>query len=155
VREKRSAAPLDIDIRAKAPVLQEERRVYQKMVGGVPARNMTVISQGGVVYNKPLNRYLYTSWTEYTFEFYEAPQPWGPWRRFLSKDFGAYPWLPAKNGGYGVTIPSKFISADGKTMYLQSNTFVSGVRNYHYSLRKLVVEPFVATPARKQAGRRA
>jgi hypothetical protein len=126
-------------------VLQEERRVYQKMVGGVPARNMTVISQGGVVYNKPLNRYLYTSWTEYTFEFYEAPQPWGPWRRFLSKDFGAYPWLPAKNGGYGVTIPSKFISADGKTMYLQSNTFVSGVRNYHYSLRKLVVEPFVAT----------
>lgn len=138
------------DITAKMPVLHDEQRVYQKLVGGVPARNMSVISQGGVVYSKPLNRYLYTSWTEYTFEFYEAPQPWGPWKKFLSKDFGAYPWLPSKSGGYGVTIPSKFISADGKTMYLQSNTFVSGVRNYHYSLRKLVVEPFVSSRPRNK-----
>src|SRR5690606_22514841 len=114
-----------------------------------------VISQGSVVYNAPLERYIYTSWTEYTFEFYEAPQPWGPWTLFLRKDFGGYPWFGSdsptpKNGGYATTIPSKFISDDGREMWLQCNWFVgvgSGSPNYHFSLRKLVVEPFAAPQA--------
>ncbi|HYO52058.1 hypothetical protein [Archangium sp.] len=55
-----------------------------------------MLSQGSVVYNKALNRYLYTSWTEYTFEFYESPTPWGPWKKFLSKDYGGYPWSTAR-----------------------------------------------------------
>ncbi len=142
----------------RVPVLQDERRVYPSLQGdGVS--NMTVISQGSVVYNAPLDRYLYTSWTEYTFEFYEAPRPWGPWTLFLQKDFGAYPWFgrPAddtcpgpKNGGYATTIPSKFISADGRTMWVQSNWFVEvlcGEPNYNFSLRKLTVAPFVPTTA--------
>lgn len=133
------------DITAKRPVLEDERRAYERFLGPGRMRNLSVLAQGSVVYNRPLDRYLYTSWTEYTFEFYEAPQPWGPWKRFLTKDFGGYPWLPAKNGGYAATIPSKFISADGKTMYIQSNTFVGGVKNYHFSLRKLVVEPYAPT----------
>ena len=133
------------DIGKKAPVLEDGRRVYAALFETNRPRNMTLLSQGGVVYNKPLDRYLYTSWTEYTWEFYEAPEPWGPWKRFLSKDFGGYPWLASKNGGYAATIPSKFISEDGRTMYVQSNTFVSGVRNYDFSLRKLVVEPRAAT----------
>lgn len=108
---------------------------------------MTVLSQGGVVYNKPLDRFIYTSWTEYTFEFFEAPAPWGPWRLFHRKDFGAYPWTETKMGGYGATIPSRFISADGKTMYIQDNTFVGGARNYGFALRKMVVEPYKPSPA--------
>jgi hypothetical protein len=105
---------------------------------------MTVIGQGSIVYNAPLRRYIYTSWTEFTWEFYEAPQPWGPWTLFFSKDFGAYPWVDTKNGGYATTIPSKYISADGLSMYVQSNTWGrSSVTNYDFSLRRLRVTPYV------------
>jgi Domain of unknown function (DUF4185) len=126
------------DITKRVPVLQDERRMYQN--SSANPNNLSVLSQGSIVYNKPLNRYIYTSWTEYTFEFYEAPFPWGPWKLFVSKDFGGYPWSDTKNGGYATTIPSKFISSDGKTMYLQSNTFMGGVNNYNFSLRKLSLE---------------
>lgn len=142
------------DIGQKAPVLTDTRRVYPSM-RGTGIRNMTVISQGSVVYNEPLKRYIYSSWTEYTFEFYEAPQPWGPWTLFMRKDFGGYPWFGGdaecstpKNGGYATVIPSKFISDDGRTMWVQANWFVGvgcGSPNYNFSLRKLVVEPFVAS----------
>lgn len=105
------------------------------------SKGYAVISQGGVVYDAPLRRYLYTSWTEYTFEFYEAPAPWGPWRRFLTKDFGLPPWTARKHGGYGTTVPSRYISQDGRTMWVQSNTWSSGVDHNNMALRKLVVEP--------------
>ncbi len=105
------------------------------------SKGYAVISQGGVVYDAPLRRYLYSSWTEYTFELYEAPAPWGPWRRFLTKDFGLPPWTAHNHGGYGTTIPSRYISKDGKTMWLQSNTWSSGVDHNDFALRKLVVEP--------------
>ncbi len=138
------------DIKAKQPALQDDRRVYTRTLAGVSPNNMSVISQGSIVYNKPLNRYIYSSWTEYTFEFYEAPAPWGPWRHFLSKDFGSYPWFQSVHGGYGTVIPSKYISADGREMWLNSNTFVGGIKNYDLSLRKLRVTPYVATtPANK------
>ncbi|ATB32768.1 DUF4185 domain-containing protein [Melittangium boletus] len=135
------------DIAQRKPVLQDDRRIYASIRDPDVnrPRNTTVLSQGGVVYNKALNRYLYTSWTEYTFEFYEAPNPWGPWKKFMTKDYGGYPWSDTKNGGYATTIPSKFISADGKTMYVQSNTFMGSATNYNFSLRKLVLEPRVAT----------
>lgn len=147
-------------IEDRVPVLTETRRVYPSMRGpGI--HNMTVISQGSVVYNRPLDRYIYSSWTEYTFEFYEAPRPWGPWKLFLRKDFGAYPWfgggddgcLTPKNGGYATVIPSKFISDDGRTMWVQANWFVEvgcGSPNYNFSLRKLVVAPHVATEPENQ-----
>ncbi|HET6566679.1 MAG TPA: hypothetical protein VFG50_01870, partial [Rhodothermales bacterium] len=149
------------DIRARKAVLHDERTVYPALLGGGRpvgdvARDVGVISQGGVVYNAPLRRYLYTSWTWYTFEFYEAPTPWGPWRLFMRKDFGAAPFFgesedpscPERNeGGYPTTIPSKFISADGQTMWVQSNSwkrwnYACGSSNYNFSLRKMMVEPF-------------
>ncbi|MDQ0920702.1 DUF4185 domain-containing protein [Paenibacillus sp. V4I5] len=135
------------DINLRKPVLQDDRRIYASTRDSAHPSNTSVLSQGGIVYNKALNRYLYTSWTEYTFEFYEAPQPWGPWKKFMTKDFGGYPWSDTKNGGYTTVIPSKYISADGKTMYVQSNTFVGGATNYNFSLRKFVVEPYVSTTA--------
>ncbi|MBW3625572.1 MAG: DUF4185 domain-containing protein [Armatimonadetes bacterium] len=142
------------DLSERKPVLQTARRVYEKVFAPV-VHNMSVISQGSVVYNKPLKRYLYTSWTEFTFEFYEAPAPWGPWRLFLSKDFGGYPWTPQQYGGYAATIPSKFISPDGKTMWVQSDTFAGGVKDYRFSLRKLAVQPRVRTRASNPKDRRA
>lgn len=137
-------------IKSKQPVLQDDRRIYMNAMPWVFPKDMTVLSQGSIVYNQPLKRYLYTSWTEYTFEFYEAPSPWGPWKRFLSRDFGVYPWFPTTHGGYTTVIPSKYISADGTEMWLNSNTFVGGIQNYNLSFRKLRVTPYVATTPSNQ-----
>lgn len=148
------------DIGAKVAVLHDDRRLYPAISGNPKngPTNISVISQGSVIYNAPLKRYIYTSWSEYTFEFYEARKPWGPWKLFLHKDFGPYPWWGAapgpKNGGYATTIPTKFISDDGLTMWVQSNWFVgidTGNPNYDFSLRRLVVTPYHhTTPTNKR-----
>lgn len=127
------------DINAKQAVLHDDTRIYQTMLGS-GVSNLTRLAQGGVLYDKPLNRYIYSSWTEYTQELYESPTPYGPWSHFYTKDFGGYPWTQAKNGGYATTIPSKFLSADGKTAYLQSNVCPcggGGTSVYDFALRKL------------------
>ena len=49
----------------RAAVLHDDRVLYPG-----DAANLTVISQGGIVYDDPLDTYLYTSWTELTFELY-------------------------------------------------------------------------------------
>ncbi len=131
-------------ISEKKPVLTDERRIYTNRIDG-RHNDMTVLSQGSIVYNKPLERYIYTSWTEYTFEFYESPTPYGPWKHFYTKDFGAYPWTNSKFGGYATVVPSKFISEDGKTMYVNANTFVGGIHKYNFSLRKFEVNPYEET----------
>ncbi len=128
------------EIRDKVPVLEDFRRLYGSTPNG--ERPQSVISQGSIVYNAPLRRFIYTSWTEYTFEFYEAPALWGPWRLFLSQDFGQYPWSPQRNGGYGTVILPKFTSADGKRMWFNANAFRHGAENYWLSLRQLTVEPY-------------
>lgn len=146
----------DAGIEQRQPVLTDTRRVYPDFLGdGIS--DMTVISQGSVVYNAPLERYTYTSWTEYTWEFYEAPAPWGPWRLFLHKDFGGYPWFGAsendtcgalKNGGYGTVVPSKWISDDGQRMWVQSNWWVGvgcGDPTYKFSLRTMDLVPYRET----------
>jgi hypothetical protein len=137
------------DIAMRAPVLEDTRRTYEKPLNPMQRfQNMTVINQGGVVYDAPLQRYIYTSWTEYTFEFYEAPQPWGPWKLFYSKDFGVTPWTMDRNGGYATTIPSKFISQDGTTLWLQANGWAqTGADNYNFSLREVSVTPYVPSDA--------
>jgi hypothetical protein len=140
-------------IEDKKAVLKDERRVYSKVLKAVEEiHDMTVISQGSVVYNKQLDRYIYTSWTEYTFEFYEATSPWGPWKKFVTKDFGAYPWTKAKHGGYATVIPSKFISSDGNDMWIVSATFMGGYKNYQYAMRKITVNKYVETKASNKKG---
>src|SRR5262249_10274682 len=112
------------DISKRAPVLEDTRRLYTQPIDRNLARkNMTPLSQGGIVSNAPLKRYIYSTWTMYTFEFYEAPAPWGPWTHFYSKDFGAFPWSEDAAGGYGTPIPSKFTSADGQSMWMHANVW--------------------------------
>ena len=125
------------NITAKQPVLLDTRQVHRdnprENPGSTCPATDSVIAQGGVVYDKPLGRYLFTSWSCTTHEFYEAPTPWGPWRHLLSHDFG--PERTAHNQGqYGTTVPSKFISADGTSFLLQSNVCCSG-DSYTFSLR--------------------
>jgi Domain of unknown function (DUF4185) len=131
------------NISAKKPVLEDDRLLYPKTFGKM-APNEKVLGQGGVTYDAPLKRYIFASWTLVTHQFYEAPQPWGPWTLFLSKDFG--PLLgPYNRGMYGTSIPSKFISADGKTLYVQSNAPCCLGTDYRFSLRKLYVQPYAPT----------
>lgn len=148
----------DSSISNRVAVLHDDRYVYQNQFTTDNPNNgepVSVISQGGVVYNAPLDRYIYSSWTEYTFEFYEAPEPWGPWELFYRKDYGTLPWFGKgatcdgpKNGGYAATIPSKFISDDGKSMWVQANWFenvVCGANNYNYDLRTFDVTTYSST----------
>lgn len=151
--------PLWSTIEEKQPVLTDTRRLYEG-VAEPSGRAQSVIAQGGVVYNAPLQRYLYTSWTEFTFQFYVADQPWGRWTLFHQHDFGPFPWIGPdgyrpRHGGYATTIPSKFISANGKDMWLQSNWFIrpdarTG-KSYHYSLRRLEVQPLTGDDATNPA----
>ena len=126
----------------RRPVLCDSRLVEVKPPEDLSQETvkMNVISQGSVVYNAPLKKLIYSSWTENTFEFYEAEHPWGPFIPFLSQSFGHYPWNENCYGGYATVIPSKFISEDGKTMYIVSATFAGGVKRYGFHLRKLRVE---------------
>ncbi|MGH3171396.1 MAG: hypothetical protein ACRDN0_36745 [Trebonia sp.] len=79
------------DISARQAVLTDTRSLYPILLNDSGPSQLSVISQGGVVYNAPLRRYIDTSWIEYTFEFYETPRPWGPWKLFSRHDAGGYP----------------------------------------------------------------
>lgn len=146
------------DITQKQPVLTDRRRMYADPDRVHKPEGFTTIAQGGVTWNPGLQRYIYVSWSEFTHEFFEAPAPWGPWNLLGSIDYGSMPWSGprsplAKHGGYAPTIPSKFISADGKEMWLQSNWFLpsstrSG-RAYSFGLRKVRIDPGTAEVRQK------
>lgn len=132
------------DVEDREPVLIDERMLYPAEDHDSNVVDLTVISQGGVVYLPALESYLYTSWTEFTFEFYSAPAPWGPWEHILSEDFGSYPWTAERIGGYGVTVPSKFISDDGTSAWVQSNVCPcapAGTTSYWFGLRQMTLAP--------------
>ena len=131
------------DIGQKAAVITDQRLLYPVMLGTDCPANQAVIGQGGIVYDAPLQRYIFASWSCATHEIYEAPDPWGPWSHVLSNDFGSLR-LQQNRGQYGISIPSKFISTDGKTLYLQSNVCCGG-DSYTFSLRKLYFQTYTAT----------
>jgi hypothetical protein len=146
------------DITQKVPVLLDQSLRYTSVFttnscpvqepinpAGAKVTGQPVIAQGGVVYDKPLNRYIFASWSCPTHEFYDAPQPWGPWSHIATKDFGPLQ-LTQNRGQYGTSIPSKFISSDGKSMYLQSNVCCSG-DSYTFALRHIYLQPFTSTSA--------
>jgi len=126
------------EIWKKKPVLTDTRLLYPVMFGPDCPPYDAVIAQGGVTYDAPLNRYLFSSWSCSTHEIYEAPQPWGPWKHVSSTDFGPLR-LTENRGQYGTSIPSKFISADGKTVWLQSNVCCGG-NSYRFSVRRLYLD---------------
>ena len=130
------------DITQKTSVLTDQRLLYPTMFGTDCPANQPVVAQGGVTYDAPLHRYLFTSWSCTTHELYEAPQPWGPWSHVSSIDFGPLR-LTQNRGQYGTSIPSKFISPDGKAMYLQSNVCCGG-DSYTVSLRKMYLQTYAA-----------
>jgi hypothetical protein len=127
------------DITQKMPVLTDTRLLYPIMFGAACPPYQQVIAQGGVTYDAPLEKYIFASWSCSTHELYEARQPWGTWKHFQSTDFGPLR-LRRNRGQYGTSVPSKFISADGKTLWLQSNVCCGG-DSYRFSLRRVYLQP--------------
>jgi len=67
-----------------------------------------------VVYNPGLKRYLMALAANHkgAWGIFEAPEPWGPWKTAFFTDY----WGLGDTHGY--RIPSKWISADGRSFYL-------------------------------------
>lgn len=95
--------------------------------------------RGGVTYNAALKRYLWCQILPHSthaqgmrfqggFGIYDAPEPWGPWTTvFYTEEWDVGP-------GESSSLPTKWMSADGRTMHL----VFSG--DDHFSVRKLTVE---------------
>lgn len=62
---------------------------------------------------------------------FEAREPWGPWKLFYREDnWGTF-------GDYNPTFPPKWMSEDGKTMYLVSS---GSLDDYNFTVQKVTLE---------------
>lgn len=132
-------------IEEKKPVLEDPRRNYNNtFIDTTPGQEGGIISQGGTLYNAPLDRYILSAWTWGSHQFYEAPAPWGPFHELSYHDFTRSAKEDVQHWGYGVSLMSKFLSADGKTMQMQSN-LCCGIPDpnpaYNFNLRTYHIEP--------------
>lgn len=150
-RQPSGGAAWTDDINARRPVLHDETRSYREMFSE-GAHKLLPLAQGSVIYNRPLRRYFLTGWNAYQWTIYDAPTPWGPWGKSI-KDFGAA-WTLDKHGGYAPTIPTKFISADGRQMWMQSNVCgpcgAEPKGRYNFNLRRFSVAPTQQVPERNE-----
>jgi CubicO group peptidase (beta-lactamase class C family) len=91
------------DVKDRGPVLTDSGKCYRSMVA----------------YNAGLKRYLWCVTRPakekkgaYGLAIYDAPEPWGPWTTAYVAD----PW--DVDAGESCGFPSKWISADGRTLHL-------------------------------------
>ncbi|MBO0864380.1 MAG: hypothetical protein J2P16_04825 [Mycobacterium sp.] len=120
------------------------------------------IGSAQVQYDAPLHKYLYIPWywaytidssgvyrpnyAESTWNAYEAPTPWGPWQRFKSHQFtadapdvGTY-----GQGWYGPIVAPKFISPDGRQLYVFAANLVD---RYALNVFPMVINGGTAPPS--------
>jgi CubicO group peptidase (beta-lactamase class C family) len=95
--------------------------------------------RGGVTYNAALGRYLWCQILPHSthpqgmrfqggFGIYDAPEPWGPWTTvFFAETWDVGP-------GESSSLPTKWMSADGKTVHL----VFSG--DDHFSVRQATLQ---------------
>lgn len=105
--------------------------------------------QNHVVYNKGIGRYIMGNYC-FVDEFgnprplhadeiargpsqltlFEAPEPWGPWSIFYQEDnWGTY-------GDYQPNFPTKWMSEDGKTIYMVCS---GSYDDYNFTVQKLTL----------------
>jgi hypothetical protein len=98
-----------------------------------------------VVYIPALKRYLLTTFHKGPGELgiFDAPTPWGPWTTITYEDR----WGRMGNEGEGLTcsFPSKWISADGRTLWCVFSAYGAGAKqgiNAHdkFNLVKVTIE---------------
>src|SRR5690606_3036465 len=109
--------------------LDGDRPVWSRNVGdrGAVFTHRGNCYRNGISYNPALKRYIWCQILPHSthrqgmryqggFGVYVAPEPWGPWTTvFYTEDWDVGP-------GETNSFPTKWMSADGKTMYLVSST---------------------------------
>jgi hypothetical protein len=143
--------PADRMVLARAPKDKlKQRDAYEFFTGldakGQPLWSRDVAQRGavfthagqcyrsGVTYNPGLKRYLWCQTLPGKdprfgggFGVYDAPEPWGPWTTvFYTPEWDVGP-------GESASFPAKWMSADGKTLYL----VYSG--DDHFCVRKVTL----------------
>ena len=108
----------------------EDHVAHNRGLGRYLLGNYAFIDEGG----KP-RPYHQGPWPESThpsqLTLFEAPEPWGPWPLFhLDDDWGTY-------GDYQPNFPTKWMSEDGKTVWMvSSGTF----DDYNFTVQELTFE---------------
>lgn len=112
---------------------------------GAVFENPGACFRGGITYDAGLKRYLWCQILPHSrhpqgqrfqggFGIYEAPEPWGPWRTvFYTPDWDTGP-------GENSSFPTKWMSADGRTLHL----VFSG--DDSFSVRKVTFETSTTPP---------
>ena len=77
-------------------------------------------------------------WKHSRFDLYEGPAPWGPWTLFHTQDF-------EPQGFYNPTIPSKFISQDGRGFWIFAAGDFSTSDHPYYTINMIPVTLEVAS----------
>jgi len=91
---------------------------------------------GEIVYDQPLQRYVMAQWGR-GLRLFEAPHPWGGWT--LIKN---WPEIDARFS----SIPNKFISADGKTLWLFYSSDYHKMYKYTLWMAQITLVVKEATP---------
>lgn len=95
------------------------------------------IAQGSVIYIPQLNRYLYSTWAECAWIFYEARNPWGPWTKVTTIDWNEHGLDEGQFGGYATVIPTTFLDADGRGGWIVSSLLgLFDNRYYNFGMRR-------------------
>ena len=112
------------DIRARQPVFTDPKGTQRISLG----------------YNKALKRYILTSSHQVgqgphnaSLGVFEAPEPWGPWSTVYYDDH----WS-GSDRTYHHRFPTKWMSPDGKTMWLLYSGL--GGNNYAFILKKATLD---------------
>ena len=128
-----------------APIWQKNDKLAEPVF-----RYPRMTGENHVSYNKGIGRYLmgnygfidengnprpyHQHWPESTYPsqltLYEAPEPWGPWSLFYQDDnWGTY-------GDYQPSFPPKWMSEDGKTLWMVS---AGSFDDYNFTVQKLTL----------------
>jgi len=128
-----------------APIWQKNDKLAEPIF-----RYYHMTGENHVSYNKGIARYLmgnygfmdengnprpyHQHWPESVspsqLTLYEAPEPWGPWSLFYQDDnWGTY-------GDYQPSFPTKWMSEDGKTLWMVS---AGSFDDYNFTVQKLTL----------------
>ncbi len=95
-----------------------------------------VYAVAAAVYDAPLGRYLLAAWHDAPLGrlgFFEAPTPWGPWATLAYyEDWGGFNETAGE--GTGLSLPTKWMSADGRTLWVAFSGENRGADNEFDSL---------------------
>jgi hypothetical protein len=101
-----------------------------------------------IVYDRPLGRYLLFvghGANAGHLGVFEGDEPWGPWRT-VEYDSA---WLGIPGGDFlGVTVPSAWLSADGKALWAVFSCYDSGGKCGRYQDRYNLISGTLRVTAR-------